>query len=538
MKFGKDGYLYISTGDGGHQPVSADWSDLMGSIIRVTEDGRIPPRGNAFTKKAGYNTARCKFMGRPLPRRKGAICAEIWAKGLRNPFRFAMDPNAEETRFFVGDVGGGKWEEISEGGTNFRGADYGWPVREGPCSRFGGTTACELLPQYQDPVYWYRHSDTYKGGGAIVGGAFVPNGIWPNEYDGKFIFPDYVFDELYVLHEQTPCRVGCSEHIPAYSNATFHGWDRITGVVFGPHRDTQALYYLTRTRKAEHGIRRIFYTGNEQNRPPVALLTANATYVEVGDVVSFDASASFDPDGDMIRYQFTVNGIRFKWSRDPILTYEFENNGRQNIRLRVRDSNRLRALDHVKVFVGDLPKVEVTSPPLGAQFSVGEVLTLSANASTYSGEELPDSALSWEVKKHHNTHFHPFFSRVGNHVTLPKAPIPEDLVASTNSYLEVILRVTDPDTELVREVRRNVMPRLISLQIDSVPSGLTLRVFDEEIVTPEIVYCWENQPLHVIAHENPGYAFESWSNGADADQIIVVSSDGVLKYSATYIADE
>lgn len=531
MKFGKDGYLYITTGDGGLKSVSQDPSDLLGSVLRVTEDGSIPPGGNAFTS----NVARCNVMGRPPTGQETARCAEIWAKGLRNPFRFAMDPNADETRFFIGDVGRGTWEEINEGGANFRGANYGWEEREGPCEK-GSDTKCEIS-EYTDPVYWYIHDgiDGSLGGGAVVGGAFIPNGLWPDEYDGKYIFGDYVFEELYLLTPREPCRTGCGQPIPAFRNTTIHSYPKIIDAHFGPYFGTQALYYLGRDSDLG-AIRRIIYTGTTGNRPPVPILTASSLYAEVGELVVFDASRSFDPDGDRMKFKFQFGQDKSRsWEKNPIVSYRFNEPGKQRIRMRIKDKPGDRDNARIDIFVGELPNAEIISPPPDTFFAVGDQLILSATATTHDGKALPDSSLSWEVRKHHNIHFHPFFDGNGNDLLTPHTPEPEDIFASLDSYLEVILRVAGTDG-LEREVRRNVYPKIIEVDFDTSPSGLGLSIFDYDAITPMTVSCWENQRLVVEAVENPGYSFLRWSDGGKQQRVIHVSEGNQMpkEFVASY----
>jgi glucose/arabinose dehydrogenase len=136
LHFGKDGYLYVSFGDGfcdyaldpalnsgcdGANDASRDRHVLLGKILRVTKDGNIPP-DNPYT---GTNSARCSPTGLTDP---GKNCQETFAMGLRNPYRMAFDPDAAGTRFFINDVGQNAWEEIDEGKA---GADYGWNLCEG-----------------------------------------------------------------------------------------------------------------------------------------------------------------------------------------------------------------------------------------------------------------------------------------------------------------------------------------------------------------------------------------------------------------------
>lgn len=80
-----------------------------------------------------------------------------------------MDPNTEDgkVRFYVNDVGQAKWEETSEGGTDFIGAHYGWPMREGPCPNSKVEDCADEHP-YQDPIHFYIHNSE-AGGGACTG---------------------------------------------------------------------------------------------------------------------------------------------------------------------------------------------------------------------------------------------------------------------------------------------------------------------------------------------------------------------------------
>lgn len=132
VHFGKDGFLYVSIGDGGtdyagdsgsagSNDAARDKHVLTGKILRVTRSGGVPP-GNPFT---GVGTGVCAVTGATTA---GNHCQETFAWGLRNPFRFSMDSNAVGTRFFINDVGQGAWEEVDEGKA---GADYGWNCREG-----------------------------------------------------------------------------------------------------------------------------------------------------------------------------------------------------------------------------------------------------------------------------------------------------------------------------------------------------------------------------------------------------------------------
>ena len=96
------------SGCAGQNDASRDPHILLGKVLRITRDGGIPAT-NPYT---GTDSARCNLTGRTDVGKK---CQETFASGLRNPFRFAFDPNASGTRFFINDVGEARWEEVEQG---------------------------------------------------------------------------------------------------------------------------------------------------------------------------------------------------------------------------------------------------------------------------------------------------------------------------------------------------------------------------------------------------------------------------------------
>ena len=115
---------------------SQNLKSILGGMIRLTEDGGIPP-DNPFAQDP--DGVRCNEDGRvPSGSSDDAKCLELYAIGLRNPFRFAMNPNTEgnKVHYHINDVGRLDWEEISEGGDDYRSpkttkgiTNYGWPTR-------------------------------------------------------------------------------------------------------------------------------------------------------------------------------------------------------------------------------------------------------------------------------------------------------------------------------------------------------------------------------------------------------------------------
>jgi glucose/arabinose dehydrogenase len=221
VQFGKDGHLYVSVGDGAQGSRARDLSYLNGKILRITKTGQIPA-DNPFM---GSDSARCSGNGQT---NAGKKCQEIFASGLRNPFRMAFDPNASGTRFYINDVGQNSYEEIDLGS---KGADYGWNVREGECSAANAST-CGVSPAgMTDPVHAYGRDG---GCSSITGGAFVPGDVWGAAYKGAYLFSDYVCGKVFVLR--------------GTQSSTFMsglGGSSAVHMVFAPYENTQALYYTS-----------------------------------------------------------------------------------------------------------------------------------------------------------------------------------------------------------------------------------------------------------------------------------------------------
>lgn len=194
--FGPDGLLYAGLGDGGgaNDPAGhgQDVSTLFGSIIRVDVggEGYAIPAGNPF---AGLPPCADGFS--PF----GEACPEIWAFGLRNPWRFSFD--AANGSLWVADVGQGDFEEVNlvQGGGN-----YGWPEREGAhcnpnlfpdgnCSSSG----------FAEPVAEYGHDL-----GRSVTGGFVYRGSDISPLRGHYVFGDYISGRLFSVPAASSATVG------------------------------------------------------------------------------------------------------------------------------------------------------------------------------------------------------------------------------------------------------------------------------------------------------------------------------------------
>jgi glucose/arabinose dehydrogenase len=531
LHFGKDQLLYISVGDGGcdyannsgcagANDAARDRHVLLGKIPRITRDGAIPA-SNPFQ---GANSGRCNVTGITTA---GNWCQETFASGLRNPFRIAFDPNAALTRFFINDVGQNTWEEIDEGSS---GADYGWNVREGHCAN-GSTTDCGPPPAgMTNPIFDYPRGCTagVVSGNSITGGAFVPAGIWPSEYDGSYLFGEYVCGKIFRLSPNGSGGYNASEF------ATGLGSSSAVAMIFGPYQGTQALYYTSYAGGGQ--IHRIRYTG-QANRDPVAVATATPVTGSAPLDVSFDASGSSDPDGDTLTYSwnFGDGGV----GSGAAAQHRYESTGTYDAVVTVSDGRGGSDTASIRVDVGNTtPQPVIQAPAISKLFRVGEVITLSGSATDAQDGTLPDSSLTWQVLLHHNNdHTHPYFGPAsGNNLTFA-APAPEDLQAATGSFLEIRLTATDSQG-LSRTIVQNLQPRKVNITLTTKPSGLTLTVNGTSVTGPFIFVSWDGYALNVNAPSpqpasgGQQYVFQNWSDGGAAVHTIVTPAT-----AATYTAN-
>jgi hypothetical protein len=215
-----DGTLYVSVGDGGSSSPDTNPSDLSlpnGKILRIDLDGTIPTDNP-------HGTTACKNNWGPPGAAK--VCGEIWADGLRNPFRFGFDPSAPGAKFRINDVGEATWEEVDNA---IAGAHYGWPCREGPASQ---PSPAPCSTPFTDPVLWYNHS---IGCNVETGGAFVPTSTWRG-YNGAYLWVDFGCGDLFVAQ---PGQTGT----PTTTLST--GLAQTTDLEFLPVHGTYTLYYTT-----------------------------------------------------------------------------------------------------------------------------------------------------------------------------------------------------------------------------------------------------------------------------------------------------
>lgn len=170
VAFGPDGMLYIGMGDGGSggdpQGNAQDRGSLLGKLLRIDVDGAAPyavPGDNPFVGEEGAR-------------------GEVWAYGLRNPWRFAFDRGTGD--FYVADVGQNRLEEVNAVAGAGRGLDYGWNVMEGD-ECFEPGEGCQTAGRTL-PVVVYDHGD----GCSVSGGHVYRGGAIP-DLRGTYFYSDF-----------------------------------------------------------------------------------------------------------------------------------------------------------------------------------------------------------------------------------------------------------------------------------------------------------------------------------------------------------
>ncbi len=196
VAFGPDGYLYAGTGDGGGggdpQGNGQDPFALLGKILRIDVDGKT-------------DGERPYAIPADNPFADGALAApEVWAIGMRNPWRFTFD--RETGDLWIADVGQGQWEEVDAEPAGLGGRNYGWSIMEGPacfeadsCDQTGLTL----------PVTAYEHG---QGDCTVVGGYVYRGEAYP-EMQGRYVYGDYCSGRFWGLDAAMAISGGSAEPV-------------------------------------------------------------------------------------------------------------------------------------------------------------------------------------------------------------------------------------------------------------------------------------------------------------------------------------
>ena len=189
LAFGPDGFLYVGLGDGGSgddpQHRAQNPLEYLGKMLRI-DVGVADSNGSGYQVPADNPFLR---SGPPATR------PEIWAFGLRNPWRYSFDDPARggTGALVIGDVGQNRWEEVDYEPRGRGGRNYGWRNREGAHDNV--TSLAVAFQPLAEPVHEYSHSV----GQSITGGYVYRGTALPPSYRGRYFFADFIQGRVFSL---------------------------------------------------------------------------------------------------------------------------------------------------------------------------------------------------------------------------------------------------------------------------------------------------------------------------------------------------
>ncbi len=511
VAFGPDGKLYISTGDGfdttsGSGNVSQRLDSFRGKILRVNSDGTIPS-DNPWASDGNPNTLDA-----------------IWARGLRNPFRFSFDSLSGS--LYIGDVGGNNQvSSIEEINLGVAGANYGWPICEGNYGTSGMT----------NPIYLYEHADRDA---SVTGGFVYRGGNFPAEYQGSFFYGDYVQNWVCRLTFDGSGNVQGSQHFEPTNGTSDGPFGEIVDLKQGPDG---ALYYtdigMSWEQQSNPGtIRRIKYDVENQ-APVIATVSAQPSSGPGPSLeTTFSATVS-DPENDTLTYLWEFGDSQTATISSPVHTYTQK--GQYTARLTVSDATNQTISEPMTIVVGTPPVATIDTPLAGATFKAGDVITFSGSA-TDADSTLTAANYSWSVALLHNSHTHPEVGPIDGQTsgtfTIPSSG--HDLNNTTR--FQFILTVTDEDG--LQDTNAVIVdPQTVDLSIDTVPSGLPIN-FNQEtnVATPFMRNMLVNFQSTIeaptpVTSSGQQYEFAGWSDGGERLHTIT-APESSQSYIASYSA--
>jgi cytochrome c len=455
IDFDRAGNLYLSTGDdtnpfesAGYSPLddregrnpafdarrsAGNTNDLRGKLLRI----KVGPRG-------GYTIPRGNLFRPGTPKTK----PEIYAMGLRNPFRFDVDaktgkvymadysPDADHPDPNRGPAGHGRWMVIDRPG------NWGWPYcvtpdipyrdydfatdTPGPAfncaapvndSRYN--TGRRVLPPVQQPQVYYSYDESPlfpelgEGGiGPMAGPAYDYSQRsrsrfkWPRAFEGKPLFYEWTRDYVKAF-SLTHNQVTSIEDV-----APDVVFDNPMDMEFGPDGALYVLEYGDGffSENPEAQLARIDWTRG--NLTPVPVVAADVVSGLAPLTVQFSSAGTADPDGDALRYAWDFDADGRVDSREQNPSFTYTEDGVYEATLNVTDSTGRRAAASVQVVVGNtVPVVTLTAEPAGGTFQFGDLVTFTVTVVDDAPVDCARVTVAYILG--HEEHGHPLSSTAG-----------------------------------------------------------------------------------------------------------------------------
>ncbi|HWS33913.1 MAG TPA: PQQ-dependent sugar dehydrogenase [Actinoplanes sp.] len=456
IDFDGDGNLYLSTGDdtnpffsAGYTPIdespgrnpafdaqrtSANTNDLRGKLLRITvkpNGSYTIPRGNLFKK----GTAKTR--------------PEIYAMGLRNPFRFDVDektgvvyladysPDAREPNPARGPVGHGRWMAVD------RPANYGWPYCvspdlpyidydfatetsgapfncKNPVNDSPNNTGLRKLPPVEkaEVIYNFGASAEFPelgtgGVGPMGGPAYQYDKRlksatkWPAGFDGKPLFYEWTRDYVKAFSLDRRNQVSTIESV--LPSIVF---DNPMDLEFGPDGSLYVLEYGDGyfAENPEAQLARVDHA--PKNKTPIVRISGTPTVGSAPFTVNFSSAGTVDPDGDALRYAWDFDADGRVDSRQPNPSFTYTENGDYRATLKVTDSTGRSASAEFLLHVGPVaPTVSFVTPTAGQQFSFGDTVAFEVNVVDDAPVNCANVQVSYILG--HDQHGHPLSTASG-----------------------------------------------------------------------------------------------------------------------------
>lgn len=353
LNFGPDGMLYFGTGDGGganDEPNNAQTGNsLLGKMLRLNVDNFATPPYYSIPSD------------NPFVGSGDNIRDEVWALGLRNPWRWSFDRSNGD--MWIADVGQGAWEEVNYTSlTASKGADFGWHCKEGNHNT-PGVTVCDPGTNYKAPVFEYGH-DMATGGLSITGGYVYRGNLYPS-LKGYFVATDYVSKNVWIIQPNGAFvrRAG------TISNVSSFGQD-----------NNGELYTLSYTGGTVSRI-------TVANEAPLPLTLIKFSGKDYSGYNELNWTTGFEENIEKYIVEYTLNGTDYQTagelgskygSAGGTYTFKHNINNQQVIRYRLR----ITELDHKQSFspiisIGEVSKKRIqVYPTIVSAGSINIISTL------------------------------------------------------------------------------------------------------------------------------------------------------------------
>ena len=540
VAFDNDGNVLLATGDntpagtpgaGGYAPMndrpgfnpgfdarrgSGNSNDLRGKILRidVQEDGSYTiPSGNLFA-----------------PGTAGAR-PEIFAMGLRNPFRIDFDPVTGAVTWgdYGPDAGTANPDRGPMGYVEWQSTTVpingGWPFCHGPNANYSnwdyetltvrgwydcaGTlvnpspynTGLQNLPSATAPQLWYGDQPTHQpwpefgsGGQAPMGGPTyrydeenTSATKFPAYWDGKAFMGEFSRDRIFAFSQDDPDGpvTKIEDFLPnsALVAAGMPVWDNVMDMEFGPDGSLYVLDYGDGFFRPnpDAGLYRVDYVVGIKG--PRAVLDASVTSGDGPLAVEFDASGSSHPDDLGLSFAWDFENSGTFTEGDAVESYTYAEDGQYQARVRVTDTSGRVSLASVTITVGNTaPVVEIVSPVDGSFTDWGDEVAFEVKV-TDPDETIDCSRVLWSYGLgHDNTHTHPLFTGSGCTATI-QISLEAGHGETENIYAQIGASYTDLGTATAPALGGDdvvlLNPRALQAEHSDAKSGETTVVDDE-----------------------------------------------------------